>query len=82
MNTNRNIKNKRYLGNSSDSILPIEKNHSIENKREFSNNCPYIHKRGLSMNNRIRTNYLNLNENISHKNEAESNRELLNNETR
>ena len=80
MNNNRNIKNKRYIGNSNDSILSIEKNHSIENKREFSNNCPYIHKRGLSMNNRIRTNYLNLNDNISHKKEAKSNREILKNE--
>ena len=79
VNNNKKIINNRYIGNINDSVLSLEKNHSIENKREFNNNCPIIHKRGFSMNNRIRTNYLNLNENNYHKKGAESNRQILNN---
>ena len=79
MNNNKNFMNNRYIGNINNSILSLDKNYRIENKRECNNNCPIIHKRGLSMNNRIRTNYLNLNENNYHQKGVESNRQILNN---
>ena len=60
---NANINNQRYIRKNNDSKLSLENNYSIENNKELQNNCQYIHRRGLSMNNRIRTNYLNLNEN-------------------
>ena len=76
---NANINNQRYIRKNNNSKLSLENNYSIENNKELQNNCQYIHRRGLSMNNRIRTNYLNLNENKFSNNGPKSNRHILNN---
>ena len=81
IDNNKNNINNRYIRNINDSVLSLGNNYSIENKRECDNNCSIIHKRGLSMNNRIRTNYLNLNENNYHIKGTESNRQILNNKS-